>query len=99
MKASWPDTMTNSGPRLVLLGKQGAGKGTQAGRLAAHYGIAHVSTGELFRASVQEGSPLGTKVQGYLEAGELVPDELVIEVIDDQLVQYDLAHRGFVFDG
>jgi adenylate kinase len=91
--------MSGRSPRLVLLGKQGAGKGTQATRLARHFGIAHVSTGDLFRASAAEGSELGLAVQQYLESGDLVPDEIVIGVVEEQLAQGDLRNRGFVLDG
>jgi adenylate kinase len=91
--------MSGCSPRLVLLGKQGAGKGTQADRLAQHYGITHVSTGDLFRASAQEGSPLGLKVAQYLETGDLVPDEIVIEVVEAQLAEQDVMNSGFILDG
>ena len=67
--------MSTPGPRLVLLGKQGAGKGTQAARLAEHYGVAHLSTGDLFRASAAAGTPLGLEAKGYIDRGELVPDD------------------------
>ena len=64
------------GIRLVLLGKQGAGKGTQCVRLARHYVVSHVSTGDMFRAAVRSESELGRKVKGYLDAGELVPAQV-----------------------
>src|SRR4051812_24122698 len=88
-----------SGPRLVLLGKQGAGKGTQAARLSEHYGIEHLSTGDLFRAAVAQGTPVGLEVQKYLDSGELVPDDIVIRVVDDQFAAGGPLSGGFVLDG
>jgi adenylate kinase len=87
------------GPRLVVLGKQGAGKGTQALRLSRHYVVPHVSTGEIFRASIRSGSDFGEKARKYLEAGELVPDEVVIGMVRERLARDDTAQRGFVLDG
>jgi adenylate kinase len=83
---------------LLLLGPQGSGKGTQAARLAADYGIPHVSTGEMFRAAVAGGSDLGRRVGPLLAAGELVPDDLTVELIRERLAQPD-ARAGFVLDG
>src|ERR1700704_4242615 len=99
MKASWPDTMTNSGPRLVLLGKQGAGKGTRAARLAEHYGIAHVSTGDLLRAAAAAGTPAGKEAEQYMNRGELVPDDLVLRIVEERFAEDGLADQGFVLDG
>ncbi|MGH8992445.1 MAG: adenylate kinase [Acidimicrobiia bacterium] len=87
------------GSRYLLLGKQGAGKGTQASRLAAHLGVPHISTGEMFRAAVRNGSELGLRAQGYMDRGELVPDEVVIGVVAERLAEDDAVHRGFVLDG
>ncbi len=67
--------------RLLLVAPPGAGKGTQATKLAAHYGIAHLSSGELLRAEVSAGSKIGQAAAGYLREGNLVPDELVIEIL------------------
>ncbi len=89
----------NPGARLVILGKQGAGKGTQAVRLSRHYVVPHVSTGDTFRAAVRSGSEFGKRAQKYLEAGELVPDEVVIGVVRERLTHDDTTHRGFVLDG
>jgi adenylate kinase len=86
-------------PRLVLLGKQGAGKGTQAVRLAAHYGIAHLSTGDMFRAQAQQGTAFGLEAKRYMDAGELVPDEIVIGVIEECLAPGGPLSDGFVLDG
>ena len=83
---------------LLLLGPQGSGKGTQATRLAGDYGIPHVSTGEMFRAAVTGETELGLRVGPLLAAGELVPDDLTMEVIRDRLAQPD-ARAGFVLDG
>lgn len=91
--------MNASGPRLVLLGKQGAGKGTQATRLSDHYGVVHLSTGDLFRAAVVEGSGVGHEVEGYLDRGELVPDEIVIRVVDERFAEGGPLDDGFVLDG
>ena len=76
--------MSTHGPRLVLLGKQGAGKGTQAARLSEQYGTEHLSTGELFRASAAAGTAAGLEAKRYMDAGELVPDETVIKVVDER---------------
>jgi adenylate kinase len=82
----------------VLLGKQGAGKGTQAARLADHYGVEHLSTGELFRASAAAGTPAGLEAKRYMDAGELVPDETVIKVVDERFTG-EFLERGFILDG
>jgi adenylate kinase len=83
---------------LLVLGPQGAGKGTQAKRIAADYGIPHVSTGDMFRAAIAAQTELGRRVEPILAAGELVPDELTIALIRERLSQDD-AHAGFVLDG
>lgn len=87
------------GARLVVLGKQGAGKGTQAVRLSRHYVVPHVSTGDIFRAAVRSGSEFGAKARRYLDSGELVPDEIVIGMVRERLTRGDTTHRGFVLDG
>ena len=87
------------GARLVLLGKQGAGKGTQCTRLALHYIVPHISTGDIFRAAVRAGTEFGRKAREYMDSGELVPDEVVIGVIKERLDQDDTKSRGFVLDG
>jgi len=83
---------------IVLLGKQGAGKGTQADLLSKHYGIPHVSTGEILRAAIKAGSELGQRVKGVLDAGELVSDELVNDLVEERFAQPDAA-RGVLLDG
>ncbi|MEY2424671.1 MAG: adenylate kinase [Actinomycetota bacterium] len=87
------------GIRLVLLGKQGAGKGTQCVRLGRHYVVSHVSTGDIFRAAVRSDSELGHAVKGFLDAGELVPDEVTLAAVGERLNHPDTASRGFILDG
>jgi len=82
----------------VLLGAPGAGKGTQAPLLADHLGIPVVATGDLFRAAVRDQSPLGVQAKGYMDAGQLVPDEITIGLLLDRLAQPDAA-RGVILDG
>ncbi len=86
-------------PRLVLLGKQGAGKGTQAARLAEHYGISHLSTGDMFREQAAQGTAFGLEAKRYMDEGELVPDEIVIGVIEECLAPGGALSDGFVLDG
>lgn len=83
---------------IVLLGAPGAGKGTQAQRLVADYGVAHISTGDLLRAAVKAQSELGVAAKKYMDAGELVPDQLVIDLVKERLAADD-AQRGFILDG
>lgn len=87
------------GPRLVLLGKQGAGKGTQAARLAERYGIAHVATGDLFRAAAAAGTPAGREAEEYMNRGDLVPDDLTLRIVEERFAEDGLVDRGFVLDG
>ena len=84
--------------RIVLLGPPGCGKGTQAERLAARAGILHLSTGDLLRAAVKEGSPLGRKAKPFMDAGKLVPDDLVIGLVKERIEKPDAA-KGFLLDG
>jgi adenylate kinase len=86
------------GPRLIVLGKQGAGKGTQCRRLCIHYSVPHVSTGDMFRAAVKSGSELGSRLDEYMREGELIPDDLVLDLVRQRLDEED-AQRGFVLDG
>jgi adenylate kinase len=89
----------SGGPRIVLLGKQGAGKGTQSARLAEHYEVDALSTGELFRKAVALGTPIGLAVAEYLDQGELVPDEITLQVVDRQFAKGDWIEHGFILDG
>jgi adenylate kinase len=84
--------------RIVLLGPPGAGKGTQAVQLAAHFGVPHVSSGDILRFVVAWETEIGQKAKEYMEAGELVPDEMVLELLKIRLEQPD-AREGFVLDG
>jgi adenylate kinase len=84
--------------RLVVLGPPGAGKGTQAVRLAEHYGCADVATGDIFRANVAAGTELGRVAQEFMDRGDLVPDEVVIAMVMERLAEADCA-AGFVLDG
>lgn len=83
---------------IVLLGAPGAGKGTQAQKLVAEYGLAHISTGDLLRAAVKAQSELGVKAKEYMDAGQLVPDQLVIDLVKERLSADD-AKAGFILDG
>jgi adenylate kinase len=84
--------------RLVLVGPPGAGKGTQAAALSEKLAVPHISSGDLFRANIGEATPLGQKAKSYLDAGELVPDEITNEMVRDRLGKPD-AREGFVLDG
>lgn len=86
------------GHRIVMLGAPGAGKGTQAKRIADRDAIPHISTGDIFRAHLKEGTEVGKLVQGYLEAGKLVPDDLTCEIVADRLAASD-CQDGYVLDG
>lgn len=83
---------------IVLLGAPGAGKGTQAQELVAEYGVAHISTGDLLRAAVKAGSELGVQAKQYMDAGQLVPDSLVVDLVKERLGEDD-AKKGFILDG
>lgn len=87
------------GARLVVLGKQGAGKGTQCVRLSHHYVVPHVSTGDMLRAAVKQGTPLGRKAQVLMDRGELLGDDLIMEMVTARLHESDARARGFVLDG
>ena len=88
----------NAGPRLIIFGRQGAGKGTQCTRLAAHYGIPHISTGDMLRASAATGSEFGQMVKAIMDDGGLVSDEVMEGVVRERLSMPD-AEVGFLLDG
>ena len=87
------------GARLVLLGRQGAGKGTQCVRLSRHYVVPHISTGDMLRAAVREGTEFGRKAKEIMDRGELVSDEIMGGVVDERLDRDDTRHRGYILDG
>lgn len=84
--------------RLILLGPPGAGKGTQAAAIVEKYNIPHISTGDIFRYNIKQGTELGKKAKGYMDQGLLVPDEVVVEIVEDRLRQEDCT-GGFLLDG
>lgn len=84
--------------RIVLLGPPGAGKGTQAAKIVSQFSIPHISTGDILRKNLKEGTPLGLKAKEYMDRGLLVPDDLVVEIIKDRLSQKDCV-KGFMLDG
>jgi adenylate kinase len=83
---------------VILLGAPGAGKGTQAERIVARYALPHISTGEMLRAALEQGTEMGRAAKRYMDAGELVPDEVVVGVVRDRLAEPD-TQRGFLLDG
>ena len=87
------------GARLVVLGKQGAGKGTQCVRLSHHYVVPHISTGDMLRAAVKQGTPLGRTARDLMDRGELLGDDLIMEMVASRLAESDVRARGFVLDG
>ncbi len=90
---------TRRGPRIVLLGKQGSGKGTQGERLAAKFGMQHLSTGQLFRDSADAGVHAGLEAKAFMDRGELVPDDLVVAVVEERFQNPLEVEPGFVLDG
>lgn len=84
--------------KIVMLGAPGAGKGTQAKMISSKYHIPHISTGDIFRANIKEGTELGNKAKSYMDQGLLVPDELVVDLVVDRLT-WDDAKEGYVLDG
>ena len=84
--------------KIIMLGAPGAGKGTQAKKIADKYQIPHISTGDIFRANIKEGTELGKKAKSYMDQGQLVPDELTMELIMDRFQNPD-CKNGYVLDG
>lgn len=84
--------------KIIMLGAPGAGKGTQAKMIAAKYGIPHISTGDIFRANIKNGTELGAKAKEYMDKGLLVPDELVVDLVMDRFKEPD-CEKGYVLDG
>ncbi|SMG18925.1 adenylate kinase [Dethiosulfovibrio salsuginis] len=84
--------------RIILIGPPGAGKGTQAEKIVERHGVAHISTGDILRANVKAGTELGVKAKGYMDSGKLVPDDLIIEMVESRLQEKD-CEKGFLLDG
>lgn len=84
--------------KLIFLGVPGAGKGTQATRISSKYGLPHISTGDILRKNIKEGSELGKQAKAYIDAGQLVPDGLVIDIVKNRLLEADCA-EGYILDG
>ena len=87
------------GARLIILGRQGAGKGTQCVRLSRHFVVPHISTGDMLRAAVREGTELGLMAKQVMDAGGLVGDEIMIGLVDERLKRADARTRGYILDG
>jgi adenylate kinase len=87
------------GARLVILGRQGAGKGTQCVRLSRHYVVPHISTGDMLRAAVKEDTPFGRKAGEAMSRGELLPDDVIIGIVEERLSKNDASRRGYILDG
>lgn len=87
------------GARLIILGRQGAGKGTQCVRLSRHYVVPHISTGDMLRAAVREGTDLGVAAKKIMDEGGLVGDDIMIGLVDERLAKPDADSRGYILDG
>ncbi|HEX2575864.1 MAG TPA: adenylate kinase [Aquihabitans sp.] len=87
------------GVRLVMLGRQGAGKGTQAVRLAQHFVVPHISTGDMLRAAVAAGTEFGRRAKDVMDGGGLVSDEIMVGIVDERLNESDTTKRGYILDG
>ena len=85
--------------RLLIFGRQGAGKGTQSVVLAQHYGAAHISTGDMLREAVANATPIGLEAKSYMDSGRLVPDEVMLGVVEERLARPDVVAGGFLLDG
>ena len=91
--------MSGRALRLVILGRQGSGKGTQSLRVVDHYGTLHVSTGDMLRAAVADGTELGKKAEAIMNAGGLVPDEIMNGIVAERLAKPDIKKHGVLLDG
>jgi adenylate kinase len=87
------------GVSLIILGRQGAGKGTQCVRLSRHYVVPHISTGDMLRAAVKEGTELGQQAKAIMDTGNLLPDEIMIGLVEERLTRDDTRTRGYILDG
>ncbi len=87
------------GARLVMLGRQGAGKGTQCVQLSRHYVVPHISTGDMLRAAVKEGTDFGRKAKEFMDKGELLSDDIIVGIVDERIGQPETRERGFILDG
>ena len=85
--------------QIILMGPPGAGKGTQAVNLVKRYNVLHISTGDMFREAVKEGTPLGKEAKSYMDAGKLVPDSVTIGIVRERLSKPDCKEKGFILDG
>jgi adenylate kinase len=85
--------------RLLVFGRQGAGKGTQCVKLAEHYNAPHISTGDMLRSAAEAGTPVGLEAKGYIDAGKLLPDDVMLQVIEERFAQDDVVQQGFLLDG
>ena len=85
--------------KLIMLGAPGAGKGTQAKKIAEKYSIPHISTGDIFRANIKNGTELGKTAKGFIDNGQLIPDELMIDILASVYDSFGKEHKGVIFDG
>ena len=84
---------------MIILGRQGSGKGTQALRIAERYGVVHISTGDMLRQAVADGTELGQRAKAIMDAGDLVPDDIMNGIVDERLSKDDVVNGGFLLDG
>jgi adenylate kinase len=85
--------------KLLIMGPPGAGKGTQAANIVSKYGVCHISTGDMFRSAIKNGTEMGKLAQKYIENGELVPDSVTVGIVKERLSQQDILEKGFLLDG
>lgn len=85
--------------KLLIMGPPGAGKGTQAASIVSKYGVSHISTGDMFRSAIKNGTEMGKLAQSYMEKGELVPDSVTVGIVKERLAQSDCSEKGFLLDG